>query len=389
MTQRFILHVDADAFFASVEQVLRPHLKGHAVIVGGGDRGVVSAASYEARRFGVHSAMPIVRARRLCPHATFLPPNFHAYKDFSQRMFAIMRSYSPMVEKTSVDEGYVDLTGTLRLHRATPWEVAHRLLEEIRSELEINVSGGMAETMTGAKIVTRLAKPNGLMYLDPERGHVLLSMLPVKSIPGVGKRAQRILERDGIRTVGDLGRTKVAKARRLLGKCGERLVEIARGNDRRTVCPMRTDKRKSYSMDRTLSVDTRDGEFIQSIAREIGEKLAGKLRADERAASTVTLKLRYFDFTEANRSSTLGQPVDCTREILNCINRLLEKTAIPGKPVRQVGVKLSGLDAPVLQMDLFDPGRPRLRERDRAVDAIRRRFGFHAVISGAPHLDNF
>ena len=142
----FILHVDADAFYASVEQVLQPSLKGKAVIVGGGDRGVVSSASYEARRRGVHSAMPIVQARKLCPHAVFLEPNFRAYKEFSMRMFGIMGNYSPDVEATSIDEGYVDLTGTLKLHKAPAWEVAHRMLCEIRSALAINVSGGLAGT---------------------------------------------------------------------------------------------------------------------------------------------------------------------------------------------------------------------------------------------------
>ncbi len=380
MAGRHILHVDADAFFASVEQVLQPHLKGRAVIVGGGDRGVVSAASYEARRFGVHSAMPIVQARRLCPHAVFLPPNFKAYKAFSRRMFAIMQSYSPLVEETSVDEGYVDLTGTLRLHRATPWEAAHRMLDRIRSELGINVSGGMAGTMTGAKMATGLAKPNGLLYLDPQRAHVLLDLLPVSAIPGVGKRAKQILERNGIRTVGDLAGSDVRRARRLLGQWGERLVEIALGNDRRPVRPVKTERRKSYSMDRTLSTDTLDRGFLRSVACEIGECLAGKLRSDGTGASTVTLKVRYRDFSQASRSLTLSRPVDSTREILACVDRLFEKTAIPGRFVRQVGVKLSGLNDPAVQTDLFDPARPRFREMDRAVDTIRRRFGFQAVL---------
>lgn len=380
MGERFILHVDADAFFASVEQVLRPHLRSTAVIVGGGDRGVVSAASYEARRFGVHSAMPIVQARRLCPHAIFLPPNFKAYKAFSQRMFAIMRSYSPLVEATSVDEGYVDLTGTLKLHRATPWEAAHRMLDRIRSEIGINVSGGMAGTMTDAKMATGLAKPNGLLYLDPRQAHVLLNLLPVSAIPGVGKKAKQILERNGIRTVGDLADSGVRRARQLLGQWGERLVEIALGNDRRPVRPVKTERRKSYSMDRTLSADTLDRAFLRSVACEIGECLSERLRSDGTGVSTVTLKVRYRDFSRTSRSVTLDRPVDSTREILACVARLFEKTAVPGRSVRQVGVKLSGLDDPTVQMDLFDPARPRLREMDRAVDTIRRRFGFRAVL---------
>src|SRR5271157_5438954 len=203
-----ILHVDADAFYASVEQVLQPSLKGKAVIVGGGDRGVVSSASYEARRRGIHSAMPIVQARKLCPHAVFLDPNFHAYKEFSMRMFGIMENYSPVVEATSIDEGYVDLTGTLKLHKAPAWEVAHRMLCEIRSSLAINVSGGLAGTKSYAKMATGLAKPNGLLYLEPEKARIILGLLPAKAIPGVGKKAEEILRRHGIRTVADVADSK-------------------------------------------------------------------------------------------------------------------------------------------------------------------------------------
>ena len=186
----FILHVDADAFYASVEQVLQPSLKGKAVIVGGGDRGVVSSASYQARRRGVHSAMPIVQARKLCPHAVFLEPNFSAYKEFSMRMFGIMGNYPPIVEATSIDEGYVDLTGTLKLHKAPAWEVAHRMLCEIRSALTINVSGGLAGTKSWAKMATSLAKPNGLLYLEPAQAGIILGFLPASAIPG-GRYAQK------------------------------------------------------------------------------------------------------------------------------------------------------------------------------------------------------
>ncbi|MBI5251212.1 MAG: DNA polymerase IV, partial [Desulfomonile tiedjei] len=183
--RRFILHVDADAFFASVEQALRPELKGLPVIVGGGDRGVVSAASYEARRYGVRSAMPVAHARRKCPRGIFLHPNFEAYRLFSSRMFAIMGEYSPLVEATSVDEGYIDLTGTLRLHKAPPWEVAHRILCRIRSSLGINASGGLASNRCWAKLATGIAKPNGLLYLESHNAMSFLGRLAVGEIPGV------------------------------------------------------------------------------------------------------------------------------------------------------------------------------------------------------------
>ncbi len=269
-----ILHVDADAFYVSVEQVLEPSLKGLAVIVGGGDRGVVSSASYEARRVGVHSAMPIVQARRLCPDAVFLGPNFRAYKEFSKRMFGIMRNYSPVVEATSVDEGYVDLTGTLKLHKAPAWEVAHRMLCEIRSALGINVSGGLAKTMSWAKMATELAKPNGLFYLESERAVLVLGFLPAGAIPGVGKKAAEILRREGILTVGDVARASPNLMRRLLGQWGERIVDIASGKDPRKVQSEPSESQKSYSKDRTLEKDTDNYHYIRSVARELAERLA-------------------------------------------------------------------------------------------------------------------
>jgi DNA polymerase-4 len=380
---RLILHVDADAFFASVEQALRPELKGSAVIVGGSDRGVVSAASYEARRYGVHSAMPMVQARKLCPHAVFVNPNFQAYSEFSARMFHIMKRFSPLVEATSVDEGYVDLTGTLRLHRAPPWEVAHRLLREIRSTLDINVSGGMARTRTWAKMATGLAKPNGLLYLDPERAQTILGALSVSSIPGVGEKGQKILEHAGISTVADLVAADRDSLSRLLGRWGEQLVNIASGDNCRPIVAERQDSQKSYSKERTLERDTRDYLFIRSVARELGEKLAIRLRADGKGAATVTLKIRYADFTDYSRSISLTEPTNLSNELLNCIDRLLRKTILRNTKIRQVGVKLSGIGPPVLQMDLFDPKRPLFSLADRAVDTIRQRFGFGSVqVSG-------
>ncbi|MEJ2715697.1 MAG: DNA polymerase IV [Deltaproteobacteria bacterium] len=376
---RLVLHVDADAFFASVEQALQPELKGKAVMVGGSDRGVVSAASYEARRYGVHSAMPVVQARRLCPHGIFLKPNFLAYRQFSRRMFQIMREYSPLVEVTSVDEGYMDLTGTLRLHRAPPWEIAHRILVDIRSQLGINASGGMAGNKTAAKMATGIAKPNGLLYLEPELAPLVLGQLPVGTIPGVGKKARIVLQRHGIRTVGDLAGIPTSKARSLLGLWGERLVETASG---RRIRPVRSESReaqKSYSQERTLTEDTVDYAFVRRVAREIAEKLIARLRADGKGASTVTFKVRYADFTDKSRSVSLKEPTNENREILARIDSLFRKTITRSMSIRQVGVKLSGIDRPAFQEDLFEPDRTSRYQRDKAVDLIRNQFGFEAV----------
>lgn len=378
-SQRIILHVDADAFFVSVEQALHPELAGLAVIVGGTSRGVVSSASYEARRLGVHSAMPIAHARRLCPHAIFLKPNFEAYSRFSRQMFDIMRTYSPEVEATSIDEGYVDLTGTLRLHNAPPWEIAHRLLNGIRTKLSINVSGGIANSKSGAKMATGLAKPSGLLYLDPANSHIILGGLPAAAIPGVGKRASEILKRHGVKTVRDIAAAGPKLIRSLLGEWGERIVEIASGNDSRPVCSGPSDPQKSYSRDRTLASDTRDHRFVRDVAWELAQSLAAKLRRDGKAASTFTVRIRYHDFSQVSKSSTLRHASQDTTEILDVVDKLLSMALIKRDSVRQVGVKLSGITCPCHQEDLFDPRRSVRLRRDRAVDTIRDRFGFHAI----------
>lgn len=383
MTGRFILHIDADAFFASVEQARRPELRGLPVIVGGGDRGVVSAASYEARRFGIKSAMPVVHARRLCPRAVFLHPDFESYSLFSARMFAIMGAYSPLVQATSVDEGYIDLTGTLKLHKAPAWDVAHRILCRIRSTLGINVSGGLASNRCWAKLAAGIAKPNGLLYLESQNAVTFLGKLPAGEIPGVGKKAKEILSREGILTVADVIAAGSARMRSLLGQWGERLVELASGNDARPVEPERGDSQKSYSKERTLESDTSDRKFIRLLARELGEKLAAKLRADGKGASTVTVKLRYSDFTDLSRSVSRSRATNRNSDILASIDELLQKKFARRGSIRQVGVKLSGIGLPVFQEDLFDPRGYLKSRRDGAIDRIRGRFGFGSVkVSG-------
>lgn len=290
-----------------------------------------------------------------------------------------MGDYSPVVEATSIDEGYVDLTGTLKLHKAPAWEVAHRLLCEIRSTLKINVSGGLAGAKSWAKMATGLAKPNGLLYLEPERAGVILGFLPASSIPGVGKKADEILRRHGIRTVADVASARPDLMRRLLGQWGERLIAIAIGNDARPVDSEPSDGQKSYSKDRTLEKDTIDWPYIRSVARELAERLATRLRADGVGARTVTFKVRYADFTDVSRSETLHEAVNGNEEILNCLDRLFWKTITRRTMVRQVGVKLSGIGTPAHQTNLFDSGHALREERDRVVDTIRRRFGFDAV----------
>jgi DNA polymerase-4 len=241
------------------------------------------------------------------------------------------------------------------------------------------VSGGLAGTKSYAKMATGLAKPNGLLYLEPQKAGIILGFLPASAIPGVGKKAEEILRRHGIRTVADVADSKPDMLRHLLGKWGERLIDIASGNDPRPVDSETSDGQKSYSKDRTLEKDTVNYPYIRSVARELAERLATRLRADEKGARTVTFKVRYADFTDVSRSETLKEAVNGNEEILNCLDRLFWRTITRRTRVRQVGVKLSGIGTPVHQANLFDSGRSIRRERDRAVDTIRQRFGFDAV----------
>lgn len=386
---RLILHVDADAFFASVEQVLHPELKGKAMIVGGNGRGVVLAATYEARTYGIHSGMPGYRAAKLCPHALFVKPQYGVYQEFSSRMFRIMESFSPCVEVTSIDEGYVDLTGTFRLHAAAPWEVAHRMLTRIRSALGINVSGGMAGSRTTAKMTTGLAKPNGFLYLEPGSERTVLGRLPVKSVPGVGRHAEKILLKNGIRTVNDLLASSRSFRRDLLGKWGERLLDPDRRGGLHSFGAESKEQRKSYSKNRTLPESTSDYAYVRHVAMELAEKLCDKLRSANKAACTVTFKVRYADFTERSRSVTGKMPLQGNSEIRACLDELIPATITRRTRIRQVGVKLSGITEPTFQDDLFDPDKHSRRHRDKAVDTIRNRFGFDAVLTGSRTRDSF
>jgi DNA polymerase-4 len=375
---REILHVDADAFFASVEQALKPELRGLPVIVGGGNRGVVSAASYEARPFGVKSAMPMVTARRLCPGAVFLPPNFRAYSDYSARMFRIMGRYSPSVLRASVDEGYMDLTGTERLHGAPPWEIAHRILQDIRRELGINVSGGLAASKCWAKIATELAKPNGLLWLNPETAHSIMYSLPVGMIPGVGKKTEAILKGQGVHLIKDLVSAPANLIRRVLGSWGPRLVETARG-ERHGEIFAASEGQKSYSKDRTLDADTRDYDFVLSVARHLLEQLAGKLRRDGKAAGTLTIKVRYKDFKENSRSRAIKPASNVTSNLLAALDGEFPRAITSRAPIRLIGVKLSGICEGPIQTNLFDASLPKKQALDKAVDKIRQKHGYDTV----------
>ncbi len=374
------MHFDADAFFASVEQAMNPALQGKAVIVGGAERGVVSAASYEARRFGISSAMPIAHARRKCPHGIFLCPNFKAYKTYSHEMFSIVKRFSPCVEITSIDEGYIDLTGSKKLHRAPYWVIGDRILREIRETLRINVSGALAQTRVWAKIATQLAKPNGLFVLLPESGFDIIKVLPVNRIPGVGKKTDSTLSAFGIHTIQDLTSISPERLTKIIGAWAPNLLKAAKGIDSGREIKMNWNPQKSYSADKTLEKDCRDWGFVHRKARELLEKLTTKLRRDGKAASTITIKIRYNNFEEYSRSLT-SAPTNITIELLKSVDQLFWKTLAGRAPIRLIGVKLSGITDMQHQPNLFDKNFDKKLQRDKAMDRIRLKYG-----AGAAHF---
>lgn len=382
-----IVHIDMDAFFVSVEEVLDPSLKGKAVIVGGDPsaRGVVAAASYEARKFGVHSAMPMTRARKLCPHAVYLRGAHKRYSEFSARIFAILERYSPLIEPMSLDEAYVDLTGCERLHGPAA-ATAKRMHDEIRDQVGINASIGIATNKLMAKIASTFAKPNGLFRVLPGQEARFLAPFPVETIPGIGPRSTQAFHRLGIRTVRDLAALPLPLLEDVYGaEWGRRLHDKARGISRSPVDPY--DETKSISRETTLEKDSTDARFLESTLSYLLEKAAAQLRAEGLRARCVTLKLRYADFKTVTRSRTLSIPA-CEDHILfaaavDLFRRLFTRRT----RVRLIGVGLTSLtEGASVQMDLFAPAAAAARDRLYAgIDRIRTKYGFHSILRATSH----
>ncbi len=387
---RVILHADMDAFYASVEQRDRPELRGRPVIVGGiGDRGVVSAASYEARRFGVHSAMPTAQARQLCPDGVFLRGSMSRYKAESRRIFEIFRRFTPAVEGLSLDEAFLDASGTERLHGA-PLELGRRLRAELREETELTVSVGIAPVKMVAKIASAAAKPDGLLEVPADGLRDFLEPLPVDRIWGVGPVARRRLEGLGIRSVGDLARADAGRLEASLGPWGPAVARLARGEDLREVEPYR--EPVSYSEENTFASDVADRTVLESTIVAHAEAVARRLRRDELAARTVMLKLKLGrrrssgprGYPLLTRRMTLPEPSDDGAVIGAVASELLGRGGLP-EPVRLLGVgvtNLVGRDSG--QLPLFGPSGERRRrvQLNQALDEIHDRFGPRAVVRG-------
>jgi DNA polymerase-4 len=375
---RTILHVDLDAFFAAVEQRDHPELRGRPVIVGGGGgedaRGVVSAASYEARVFGVHSAMSLREAYRRCPDGVFLPVDGRRYQQASRDVMAILRRYTPQVEPISIDEAFLDVTGSAALFGDGP-TIARRIKEDVRAEVGLTASVGVAGTKLVAKIASDLRKPDGLVVVAPGDEAAFLAPLPISRLWGVGEKTARVLADYSVRTIGDLAALPPDLVERRFGKHGSSLVERARGVDPDPV--HEGDPAKSVGHEHTFDVDTSDPETIERTLLGMADGVAGRLRSAGVRASTVTVKIRDSSFRTITRQRTLAEPTDMTEPIFRASIELA-RPEVRGIRVRLLGVTASNLGERE-QLALFESGEPRRRRAIEAADTLRHRYGERVV----------
>ena len=379
-----ILHIDMDAFYASVEQLDNPWLKGKCVMVGGtSNRGVVSASSYEARRFGVRSAMPIFQARQKCPDGVFVPPRMERYKEMSKKIMAILREFSPQVEVVSIDEAYMDISGGQRM-LGDPEMVAMDIKNEIKKNLSLTCSVGVAPGKFLAKVASDMDKPDGLTIIRPQQVHQFIENLPVQKVPGVGKKTIVQLESIGVKTLGDVKKFPDKILLDRLGKFGQRLIALASGQDHSTVTPW--SPHKSISSECTLGEDTLDKKLLHKHLLKQSEEVARQLRKAGFKARTITIKLKHADFKQFTRSKTIDTPTRSSETIFRHAAGLLDKYQLTQK-IRLIGVGTSGFKSagqPV-QLDLFD----RVKECDqtwekvdRTVETITKKFGRDAIKRG-------
>jgi len=371
--------VDMDAFFVSVELLYRPELRGQPVVVGapGDQRGVVAAASYEARQYGIHSAMPSRTASRLCPHAVFLPPRFELYEKWSGKVRKILERFTPVVQTVSIDEAYLDLTGTERLH-GNAWQAAQKIQQAIRDETQLPCSIGVARTYVVAKVASDLAKPRGLLWVPPGTEAAFLAPLPVRRIPGIGQVTEKALAALGIHTIGELAQIERERLEKEFGRWGEALYRKARGED--SDLWFVEEEQKSISHERTFDEDTADRAKLEAALAHLAQLVAQRLRAEKLYARTITLKLRYASFQTLTREHTLPEATNLDRTIFESARRLFERHWKTGRAVRLLGVAASNLAPAAGQMSLLEAeGQARLEELARAADRLRARHGADAV----------
>jgi DNA polymerase-4 len=377
-----ILHVDMDAFFVSVELLERPELRGKPVIVGGGpnQRGVVTAASYEARKFGVHSAMPLRTAGRLCPHAVYLDSHHAKYSEWSDRVATILAKFSPIVEMVSIDEAYLDLSGTERLH-GPPLAATDKLLRTITRDTGLPCSGGLATTRLVAKVASDQAKPRGLLWVGPGSEARFLAPLSVRKIPGIGEVTERALRALSIETVEQLAEQPLEKLEKVFGQWGTALYRKARGGDSYEF--VIDAEPKSISHNHTFGEDTDDTVALSAMLSHLSQKACKRLREAGLATRTLTLTIRYTGFDTYTRSKTLREPTQLDADIFAVFQKLFREHRNERRKIRLLGVSLGGLTHGAEQLDLLSAERrAKLEKLTRATDNLRDRFGFDSVQFG-------
>jgi DNA polymerase IV len=375
-----ILHVDMDAFYASVAELDNPQYKGKALVVGAGARGVVLSANYEARKFGIRAAMPVGRAKRMAPHAIFIPPEHHRYAEISERVMQIFHSYTPLVEPISLDEAFLDVTGSRKLF-GDGREIAQKIRAQVEKDEGITCSVGIAQSKFIAKLASQHCKPNGMLEIKSDRILEFLHPLPVRAIWGVGPKTAESLDRLGLHTVADIANTPRATLIRALGDAtGESLYELAWGRDYRDVIP--DEPEKSIGNEETFARDIDSPEEILREFLRMTEKSTARLRERNLFAKTISIKIKFADFTSITRSKTLPLGIDGTQEVYEIVKKLYLALRNEGARIRLVGVSLGNLqdDSPVqLEFGAREKG---WRDADTAIDKAKARFGRESVRPG-------
>ncbi|MBO5637647.1 MAG: DNA polymerase IV [Acidaminococcaceae bacterium] len=376
--QRWIMHVDMDAFYASVEILDNPELKGLPVIVGGRSaRGVVSTCSYEARKFGVHSAMPLFEARRLCPHGVYLPVRPHRYAEMSGKIMAIFRETSPLVEQLSIDEAFLDLTGMERLGGAET--IARKVQNRIMDELKLSASVGLAPNKFLAKLASDMRKPHGFVKIAPEEAALLLAPMPVSKIFGIGRSAEEKLKQFGIEKIGQLAAADITILRKVFGINAEQVKLLARGLDDRPV--VNEEEAKSIGKENTFDRDLTDFESCREEVLDLCGQVGWRLRREKLAGHTVTLKVKFADFHTITRSATSDRLIAWDEDIFALVEKLLQKINVkPG--VRLLGVSVSNLFYPEDEPTLGFEEDERMKKRNQAIDALKGKFGENIIKRG-------
>ncbi|MCF6273654.1 MAG: DNA polymerase IV [Rhodobacteraceae bacterium] len=377
-----IAHMDCDAFYASVEKRDNPALQGSPLIVGGGRRGVVTTACYQARIFGVRSAMPMFQARKLCPQATIVPPRMEAYVEASRQIRSLMDKLTPAIEPLSLDEAFLDLTGTARLHKAPPVVLLAKLANRIQADIGITISVGLSHNKFLAKIASDLDKPRGMALIGKAQTREFLKGKPVGILGGVGPAMQHSLARNGIRTIDDLLRFSAKELTARYGSIGLRLYDLSRGKDSQKISAQT--KVKSISHETTFEVDTADPDTLDGHLWRLSVQTADRAKAQEKVGKVIVLKLKTSDFRSLSRRLTIDTPTNHADTIYTIANRLLQN-ALPHAPFRLLGTGLMELSAqssaPPIP-DLLDSEAPKRQSIESATDSIRRKFGKKSIQKG-------